>query len=696
MEEIRYRQDKKKYKDKDLKFADEGKRYKPRKKKRINRTLILAIVAAAAAVLAVVTIFVSRPAHSEALPDSISQAPAPAAAQSAAPRASEAEALSVPEPTKYAAEDETEAPAVIAAPAKAPFVYENGGRVFLASGDNSVELGECASLYGCYGSLGAMPSGDNRWLYYIYEPDSATGTGTLMKAPADASSKPAEVAQEVCAARASYDGSRVMYFKNMQGISGSLYMQSVGGEELVAENAVPDFFEFSPGGSCVNYFTEEGGGTFALYVKKAGVSPEFVTYITAEAIINDGVKLSRVGEVKPLDNGDILYSVEEDYSTPLYLYSGGSVKTICSNGFLIKAFASGDFLYGEKGLNTKPLWYKAPGEEPALISENYDYTVFPEGVSDSSGFLLVEHIGDGADNPGVMIYVISKDKIKSVISLADSAVMEINKSLDCVTYIRDKALYASRKTDGGWKETYLSKASAHDLQGPEESGMHVQFDESGANLYFSDEFGTGPLYRFSVRDGSITKLISKVDWFRVAGDTPFSHTTDDKLYRFADGAQLTCKGVRELVAAEGGAYALTGSSVLFIGESGRAKQLGGFTDTVELPGLIGYNPPLGEDAGKALDVLAREAGYCLNKLGFFRDACECPIKTGDALLLAQKLLSREDISEDALSIINKMNEGFNEYELWANGDGNRKTAGRALEKALALYENYLESGGMGD
>ncbi|MGE5493686.1 MAG: hypothetical protein ACM3S4_00035 [Burkholderiales bacterium] len=690
MEEIHYRQEKKKYKDKYLKFADEGKRYKPRKKKWIKRSSVLAIIAAAAAVLAVITIIVSQPAYSEVPPAETSKATA-SAAPSIAAQTPEPEAVSASEP----AEDATE-PVVLEAPAKAPFVYENGGRVYLAHGEKRAELGARDSLYGSYGYLNAMPSGDNRWLYYISVPDSAAGTGTLMKAPADASSEPEAVAEKVCAARVSYDGSRVMYFKEVRSTSGSLYILSGGGEELVAENAVPDFFEFSPAGRCVSYFTEEGGGTFALYVKKAGAEPEFVAYVTAEATINDGVKLSSVGEVKPLDNGDVLYSVEEEYNTPLYLYSGGSVKTICDNGFIVKAFASGDFLYGEKGLKTKPLWYKAPGAEPALISENYDYTVFPERAMDSSGFLLVEHIGDGADNPGVMMYVISQDKIKSVISLADSAVMEINNSLDCVTYIRDKALYASRKTDSGWKETYLAKASAQELNGPAEPGMHVQFDESGANLYFSDEFGTGPLYRFSVSDGSITKLISKVDWFRVAGDTPFAHTTDDRLYRFADGAKVICKGARELIEAEGGAYVLTDTSVLFIDETGRAKQLGGFTDAVELPGVIGYTPPLGEDTSKTLDVLAREAEYCLYKLGFFRDECEGPIKTGDALLLAQKLLAKEDISKDVLSIVNKMHEGFEAYELWANRKGDRKKAGRALEKALALYENYLESGGMGD
>jgi hypothetical protein len=75
-----------------------------------------------------------------------------------------------------------------------------------------------------------------------------------------------------------------------------------------------------------------------------------------------------------------------------------------------------------------------------------------------------------------------------------------------VAYIRDDALYASRKTDGGWKETYLSDASVQDFQGSAESGMRAQFDETGANLYYCDEFKTGPLCRFSVSDGEVLKL----------------------------------------------------------------------------------------------------------------------------------------------------------------------------------------------
>lgn len=699
MEEIRYRQDKKKYKDENLRFADEGKRYKPRERKRASRVFALACIAAVAAAIAVITVFVSRPAQSAALADSVRGMLAaastaaesmPASAVSEIPSAAPALPAAAPAASGSAQAIELN----LAPPAAAPLVYESGDKVFLAGGANSVALGDQSALYGCYESINAMLSGDNRWLYYISGLDSASGTGTLMKAPADASSEPVAVAQGVCAARASYDGSRAMYFKDMQGVSGSLYVLSGGGEELIAKNAVPDFFEFSPGGACISYITDEGGGTFTLYIKKEGEAPVFVTYITAEAVPDNGAKLSGLGEAMPFDNGDILYSVEEDYTTPLYLFTGGSLKTICDNGYLLKTYAAGDFLYGGKGLETKPLWYKAPGAEPVLISENYDYIVFPDGAADSSGFLLVERLGEGS--AGVMMYVISKDKIDSTISLAESEAVAINKNLGCVAYLRDNKLYASRKTDGGWVETFLSDASTQSFQGSAESGMHVQFDGTGANLYFADEFKTGPLYRFSVQDGSLSKLKARVDWFRVAGDTPFAHTTDDKLYCIGNGAMIR-RGVREIMAAEGGAYALTGGDVMFIdGAAGRARKIGDFTNSVELPGTISYTPPLGEDADRALGVLAREADYCLYKLGYFRDKCEQPLGTEGAAALTGKLLARQDLSDDMRLVIEQMDGGFKAYGAWANGSGERKAAGRALEDALTQYDNYIESGGSGE
>jgi hypothetical protein len=187
-----------------------------------------------------------------------------------------------------------------------------------------------------------------------------------------------------------------------------------------------------------------------------------------------------------------------------------------------------------------------------------------------------------------------------------------------------------------------------------------------------------------------------VDWFRVAGNTPFAHTADDKLYSLGAGSRMISKGVRELTPAQGGAYALTDDSLLFIADgAGSANRIDGVCASVALPGSIDYIPPLAQDAGSALGVLAREANYCLYRLGFFRDKCEEPLREADAAGIADTLLARQDLSEDVRAILEDMRDGFAAYARWENGENERKPAGNALENALGLYENYMESGGGG-
>jgi hypothetical protein len=95
-------------------------------------------------------------------------------------------------------------------------------------------------------------------------------------------------------------------------------------------------------------------------------------------------------------------------------------------------------------------------------------------------------------------------------------------------------------------------------------------------------------------------------------------------------------------------------------------------------------------------VLAREADYCLYRLGYFRDEYEQPLKAEDAFGLAGKLLAREDLETEVRAVVQNMYDGLNAYMLWTRGDAKREAAKDALEKASVSYEAYVSSGEGGE
>ncbi len=578
-------------------------------------------------------------------------------------------------------------------PAAPPLIYENAGNVFLANGGSRIKLSERGKLYGCYQSVNCVFSGDNRYFYYILGLDMNTGEGTLMAADANGASPAEEIAGRVCWANVSYDGQKVMYVTEVADSAGTLYLKDGKETERIANNAVPGYCMFSYCGEYISYIVRENKETFAMYAKKSGNEPELVTRITAAAITDNGLSLTRFSEAAPLGSGQVVYSIEENYNMPLYLYTlGGGAERLCNDGYIVKVFTSGGFLYAETGREARPLWYKAPGKEPVLVSENYDYIKFlRDDPIGESRFLLVEHIGEGAENPGVMMYEAQPGAGKCAISLAENEGFEINRDFDCVAYERGGKLYVSRKTEAGWKEAYLSKASRVEFQGAYSSGITARFDASGKNLYYFDKYKTGPLFRYCVQDGKTSRIVENVDWFRILGDIPYAHTTRDKLYRGADKPRMILEGVREIRETQGGAYLLTGDGkVCFIADGeDRVRNLDSYSKTAALSDSIRYYPALGEDAGAAIEVLSREINYCLYKLGVFRNRHAQPLGVDEAAAITEKLLGREDLDAADRTVLKKMRAGFEAYTLWARGKGKRSTAAAALDKAAESYSKYI-------
>lgn len=577
-------------------------------------------------------------------------------------------------------------------PAAAPLVYESGGKIFLTNAGNRINLAKSAELYGGGNTLRAAFSGDNRFLYYISGFDINTGEGALMAAASDGTSPPSVVAEGVCAAVISYDGSKVMYITDAEGAAGALYIAGEDGSAQIAQSVVPAYFAFSDSGDYITYVVREGANTFAVYAMRIGGEPEAVTRVTAAVVIDSGLSLTRFCAVIPLDNGQVAYSVEENYNMPVYLYtSGEDTERLCNDGYIVRAFSSGGFLFAETGHEARPLWYKAPGKEPSLVSENYDY-IKPEKYwpGAESRFLLAENIGEGAENPGVMLYEAEPGGEKSAISLATGESIEINGDFNCAAYERDGKLYVSRKTQGGWKESFLTDASAREFAGEPKSGIKALFDESGENLYFFDEFKTGPLYRYSAKDGVTTSVVKGVDWFFVIGDVPFAHTADDKLYMGAQSPSMVMEGVREVRPAQGGAYLLTADGkVCFVAEGKqRAVTLDSFSRTAALSGSIAYCPALWEDAEGAIEALSGEVNFCLYKLGVYRDKYPETLGADKAAALCAKLIEREDVSALQHAVLKDMHKAFETYGLWTRKKAKRAVAAGAMERAAQSYSDY--------
>lgn len=568
--------------------------------------------------------------------------------------------------------------------AAAPFIYEKNADIFMGSGKNKIKLGSRQSLYGCYKEMNCVLSEDNRYLYYIESTDINTGQGTLKSVSTDAASPPVTVEDGVCAAEISSAGS-IMYIKNIDGLAGELYLLKDGKSSLISKNVLPVFLRFSKGGNCISYIVQDGSRTFTLYVKKNGKEPKLITRISAVAAVSGGISLSGFIDAVPFDTGQVLYSIEENYNTPLYFYyPDGKIESVCSDGYIIKTYPNGDFLYADIAKNN--LWYKSPGTDAVNITENYSYSRFSE---DTNRFLLMEHTGDGFDNSRIMLYEIGEDKKKTAISLGDDKIFEINAAFDCVAYESGGALYVSRKTDTGWKEVYLLKASGNKINtGPSKSSIVARFDGKGNNLYFFDENKCGPLYRFSLKEGKTVKLLDNVDCFYVNVKAVYAHTSNDKLYRIAGEIKMISERVRDVKETQGGAFLLlVNGTFKFIPEGSQSAQaLDSFTGAAGITKSIEFRPPLVEDLSAALEVLSDEANYCLYKLGVYKVKTEAYINIHDALTMTQKLAGRKDISETERKILKYLAEGFSAYE-----KNEHKAAKTSFRNATDTYAEYINS-----
>jgi hypothetical protein len=125
------------------------------------------------------------------------------------------------------------------------------------------------------------------------------------------------------------------------------------------------------------------------------------------------------------------------------------------------------------------------------------------------------------------------------------------------------------------------------------------------------------------------------------------------------------------------------------GEDG-VRNFDSYMKTAALSDSIRYYPPLGEDAGGAIEVLSREINYCLYKLGVFRNRHAQPLGLGEAAAITEKLLIREDLDAADRMVLEKMRTGFEAYALWASGKGKRSSAASALEKAAESYSKYTD------
>ncbi len=568
-------------------------------------------------------------------------------------------------------------------PVAPPFIFENNADIFMASGENVITLGSRQSLSGCYKEMNCALSENNRYLYYIEDTDISTGMGKLKQAPTDAVSSPITVEDGVCAAQVSPDGS-LMYIKNIRGVAGELYLYKGGKSSLVESNVLPIYFDFSKSASCISYIVQESAGTFALYVKRNDEEPKLVTRVTAEVSIDDGVNISNIGCVVPFDSGQVLYSLEKNYNMQLYFYDySGKTETICSDGYVIRTYADGSFLYADTAKNN--LWYKSPRTVAVNITGNYSYTRFSE---ETDRFLLMEHLGDSLDGSRVMMHEVDENREKIAISVGDDSIFEINSRFDCVVYENKGVLYASRKTNDGWMETDLFEAPEGGIAAGSKSGIVARFDGAGDNLYFFDEYNCGPLYRYSLKDGKTEKLIDRVESIYVFDKTAYAHAAGDKLHMIEGGiVKMVSEGVRNVKETRGGAFLITGGAFKYISDS---SIIGGkknsFTKEASLTGSISFKPPLEKDLITALEVLSDEADYCLYKLGVYRIKTEELIDINDAITVAQKLAGREDISEAERGILTYMAEGFKAYNA-----KDRRTAKTSLQKAVDAYERYINS-----
>lgn len=598
-----------------------------------------------------------------------------------------------------------------------PLLYEKDGKVVMACGTSTTTVGTTDELYN-YGALNAAFSKDNSSLFYIRY-GGQKNSGTLMKLNTGLPGAPQQIAEGVCAAQVSSDGKAVLFITGITDLTGDLYLKSAdAAPQLVANNVLPVCYGFSQQGGTIYYFVLEGSDTLALYVKKGSDAPALVAKHNETPYIQFGVCLDYVGDIVADEQGRLLYSFSDDYSTELSLYSNGADETISKQGTIIKTFGGLDeLLYTESDNFTgaASLWYKNKGAEAKKIADNA-YIIFAgedsfDGIEDINGsgndrqFVLSELAGDFT-NSVVTLYEQALGGEKQEIAKSDGYMsVMLSPAKNSIVYGRGAKSYIARKISGRWVESKLTDSqdisyfSAFDA-----SGQYFYYINSGENYY------GGTLCRYSVTDGKTDKLGENINTISLCGGAMYAVDGNGTAYRL-DGSGMTKIGqnVGFITQATGGVFleSYTEGSDIGDGDSyifdiqyvadGQNSAQSICSGALELfPYSIEYYPPIEKDPYRALEMLISSAYYYQAQLDG-EDYEEQPAVELQKAIELSELFSQTNSDVDYTgTILALLNEGFENYQLWQNeAPGDKKELYRvtALLKLGDAIDEYEASDG---
>lgn len=586
-----------------------------------------------------------------------------------------------------------------------PFVYVKDGQVYMASSENTKYLGGYKDMAGCY-SLQTALSGDKRYLFYLTGYDVYKGSGTLMRIATDAITAPLKVAENVCAVKISNDGKRALYYTDMKGSTGNLYLWREGKSQLVAESVTDS--AISPRSKYVSYIVDSGNEQ-KFYLKKENSEAVLVKTIpstpASKQFERDRIQVSTLD-----DKGAQLYSLvpKGQNSGPVYLYtSGGNTEELGDKTIEAMFGSLDDIMYSEwvtGGVNNKHiLYYKGPGMKPVTLSDKLSHMEFADKdiTENDKRFLLAESVSDAS--LGAKLYEQYINGNKTFIADTDGSIL-VNSRFDCIAYEREEGLYVSTKTDKGWTEKFLSK---FEYDEGNNSSLREEFDKSGEYLYYYDDQNNGPLFRYSARTGQIIKIIDEPQNFFALKESSYV-TANGTAYRInGDGTpEKIGTGIIEIRQTNGGIYLLTddfnGKIVFLADNTDKGNTIDSFASRGyisnnfsyaytgnEISGYIESHEPLGENTDNAIDILSEEVYYCLGNLNGNSDGYPEPLSIDEAEALIGKLFEKTGLDPDQINLLQKMKEGLDKYGLWLEGDTTQKDATvKSLQEVYDAYYYY--------
>lgn len=561
-----------------------------------------------------------------------------------------------------------------------PVLAEKDGMIWLVCGDRTMELGDMTALSPDRedsNPLVMMKSSDGGRVYYLANCNPDTGTGDLMTVDTRLWTKPAQVAEDVCAACVSANGA-ALYCKNVRDGAGELWLSVPGGKpELIAQPVVPDMFQFSQDGRM--QYVVNANGEYALYVCAGNEArmlckaepPEFRNFL---AMFDS--------------KGGLLFSLGTSDEYRIYTDVDEETKQVTQGGEAMGLFgAADDFLYmnlENMDLHNVQagmlLYYKAPGQEAVCLSEACAGVQLAgefrriEMSNCPRAFLVAEPAEDGVTED---IYFCTTGGEKTHIGQAElGSYMVLGSSLKTAAVMQQGGLYLFHSADGKWT-------------GPEPLGTCHNFDSGGRILYWLDDDDT--LNRCDPDTGATAKLLDKTMDFTLSGDEVYVCIDNKTVGRLDGNGVVTLVNTGgDMTDAGNGVYVSTFDDEIVY------CPVGGKTSTTVLSGAkmttcrgrFNYGA-FTEETKAALQTLSEDALYYLDNMGLATYAdLEVP-KTPHGTLEEDLVLARSlwpgTMSKDAWQAAAMFCDGFTALTHSNGADEEMENAENLLGMAVSMW-----------